>query len=79
MKTLFLVPKNILFLLSKGSTYNITEITRELKSSYAAVWKTINYLEKEGMLIKEKVGREMYIKLTKEGIDVSNKLQDIFE
>ena len=78
LKEMFITRQGMILLYLYYYNYNsITEFSIKQGFSYASAFSNIKYLESKKLLILTKSGRDVKISLTKLGISVSKKLNDI--
>jgi len=54
----YLLMKRIMELLKKKGEMTLIDISRELKKAYATIRRYIDFMEKEGMIVKKPVKRK---------------------
>jgi|TARA_B100001971_G_C18181010_1_gene532785 predicted transcriptional regulator len=64
--------KLLLLSLSKGTKKYVSEISIEIKTTYAHTFNLIKYMENDGIVKTKKKGRIKYVKLTSKGLQLAD-------
>ena len=58
-------------------SFNISELTYQIKTTWSNLFKIIERLEKLNIIITEKIGRIRLIYLTQTGVKIAQKLDEL--
>ena len=67
--------KLLLLSLSKGTIKYVSEISIEIKTTYAHTFNLIKYMENDGILKTKKKGRIKFVKLTSKGLQLADLVE----